>query len=249
MQLTYNFTDFSALAYLKEYYSDLTAENKFLLDFYHAFYTHFPQGQSVIELGGGPTIFLDITASYLEHEIVFSEFAPSCRDEVIKYLESNPHSWSWDDYLRYTSDLFKQDSKHCKPADLKQALQTRIKAVIPCDLTHENPFTPSWYQPFDILSLGSVVDTIAATEAEFIHCLKSALNTLKPGGAYIAYFAKNCRRWTNDQRVYTTFPVDETYIRRLFPTLGLTIDKLTNSVPPDYQQDYEGIFAVTATKT
>jgi hypothetical protein len=248
MQLTYNFTDFSAQAYLQEYYSELTAENKFLLSFYHEFYQTTDPNLSVLELGGGPTIFLDISAAKQGHEIVFSEFAPSCRTEVIKFLIDDQNAWNWNSYLQYVVDSYAKTGATCSINELKHLLRTRIKAVIPCDLTHSEPLKPAWYQPFDIVSIGSVADTVGANEEEFTGIMKNGLGMLKPGGLFIGYFAKNCRKWTNLNKVYTTFPVNEDYVRNFFSKIKMEITMLTNSVPPDYQQDYEGIFGVTARK-
>ena len=68
-----DFSTFSARAYLGEFYPNLNPENEFLLRFYHEFYSTIPKQHSLIEIGGGPTIFQLLSASRKVDEIIFSE--------------------------------------------------------------------------------------------------------------------------------------------------------------------------------
>lgn len=102
-----DFTEFSAKAYLKEYYSDLNPENRFLLRFYSDFYKGIPIQKTLIELGGGPTIYQLLSAARKVNTIIFSEFAESCREEINKFLKRDPDSWNWDEYIKYEISLEK----------------------------------------------------------------------------------------------------------------------------------------------
>ena len=243
-----DFTNFSAQAYLTEFYSTLNPENKFLLSFYDKFYKEISHLSSMIEVGGGPTIYQLISASEKVDAITFAEFAQSNREEINKFLNEYNNAWKWDEYISYVLEL-----NHIQPypeaiEEVKKRLRLKISSVIPCDIRKENPLNPEQFRQFDLLSMGSVADSIASTEKELIDDLKNAFSLIKPDGYFIGFFAKNFTRWTQLDRVYHIYPVNEKYIQDLFPKLGLRITRLTNSVPPDYQQEYEGIFAVSARK-
>lgn len=244
-----DFTNFSARSYLQEYYSDLNPENKFLLKFYHQFCQTIPHLHSLVEVGGGPTIYQLISVSEKVDSIIFSEFAKSNREEIEKFLHNHPLAWNWDEYISFELKL-----NHIKPtqkaiASVKHRIQKKITSLISCDIRNQKPLFPYEYPLFDILSMGSVADSISATEVELINNLKNAFSLLKPNGYFIGFFAKNFTTWKQLNQTYHLFPIDEKYIKNIFPKLHLKIIKISNSVPPDYNQEYEGIFAVSAIKS
>lgn len=132
---------------------------------------------------------------------------------------------------------------------MKDLLRSKIIEVISCDIYNPNPLYPRNFPTFDVLTMGGVADAISKTEEELILSLKNSFTLLKPGGYFVGFFAKNFKSWTHLDKFFEVFPIDESYIQQLFPRLGLKILTLTNSVPPDYKQEYEGIFAVSARKT
>lgn len=208
-----DFTNFSARAYLKEYYLDLNPENKFLLSFYNEFYNEIPYQNTLIEVGGGPTIYQLLSAVRKVNTIIFSEFAESCRDEIKKFLESDVNSWNWDEYMKYELMI----GNHSQTVEeMKDLLRSKIKVVIPCDIRKSQPLLSYKYSLFDILSMGSVADSISSTEEEFLRCMANAFTLLKSGGFFVGFFAKNFKSWTHQNQVFNIFPVDENYIEKLF---------------------------------
>ena len=243
-----DFTNFSAQAYLKEYYSDLNPENKMLLSFYDKFYKSIPRVSTMLEVGGGPTIYQLISACEKVDSIVFSEFAESNRDEIKRFINGDKDAWNWDSYISYVLEKDGKIPTAKVIGKIKNKIRSKITRVIFCDIRVNDPLTPEKFPLFDLLSMGSVADSIAATEEELQTCLKNAFSMLKSGGYFVGFFAKNFKTWTQLDTIYHIYPIDEKYVRDIFPKLGLKIIDLTNSQPPDYQQDYEGIFAVSAIK-
>ena len=84
------YTHFNPQEYLEEYYAQLSEENAFLLDFYHETYDRLPAGLSVLELGGGPTLYQLLSASRRAREIVFTDFLEVNRRVVERWLEAAP---------------------------------------------------------------------------------------------------------------------------------------------------------------
>ncbi len=218
------------------------------MEFYDDFYKKIPSGLSMIEFGGGPTIYQLISASVKVKSIVFAEFAKSNRDEIIKFI-NNEKCWDWNEYIKYVLELNKTKLTEKLIEQVKNRISRKISKVIPCDIRLKNPLYPEKFSQFDILSMGSVADSISSTEEELVGGLRNSFTLLKPGGYFVGFFAKNFTSWTHLNLVYKIFPINEDYIKELFPKLNLKITSLTNSVPPDYKQEYEGIFAVSAVKS
>ena len=183
-----DFSTFSAREYLKEFYPSLNPENEFLLKFYHDFYASIPHQRTLLEIGGGPTIFQLLSASRKVDEIIFSEYAQSCRDEVNLFLKDDPNSWNWDTYIQFEINL----EKNMETIEfMKTLLRSRIRNVIPCDVYMKNPLEPEDYPPFDILTMGGVVDCISKTEEDLKLGLENSFSLLKQDGYFVGFFAKN----------------------------------------------------------
>ena len=240
-----DFSTFSAREYLKDFYPSLNPENEFLLKFYHDFYSSIPRQKTLLEIGGGPTIFQLISASRKVDEIIFSEYAQSCRDEVTLFIQNEPSAWNWDDYIRFEIGLEKSGES---VDSMKELIRSKIKKVLPCDAFSVHPLAPESDREYDVLTMGGVLECISNTEKEFLSACTNTFSLLKPSGYFVGFFAKNLTKWTHNGKVFELFPINETYIEKLFPTLGLEIRTMTQSVPPDYHQEYEGIFAVSAIK-
>lgn len=240
-----DFSSFSARAYLEELYPTLNPENKFLLKFYHDFYASIPKQHTLLELGGGPTIFQLLSAARKIDEITFSEYAANCRDEVELFLRGDPQSWNWDTYIQFEIGLEKSSDTI---ESMKRLLKSKIKRVIPCDVYKENPLEPEHFSRFDVLTMGGVVECIASTEDELLSGFRNSFSLLKPGGYFVGFFAKNFTRWKNQNNIYEIFPINEAYVTNMFSEFGMQIITMTPSIPPDYHYEYEGIFAVSAVK-
>lgn len=243
-----DFTNFSAKLYLKEYYSKIGEENKFLLNFLHKTYNSLPNLDSYLEIGGGPCIWQLISAIKKVNYVVFSEFAQDNRKEVIKFLNKDQNAFNWSAYIKYVLKLEGNPTSEKEIEQVKDIIRNKIAGVVPCDVFKKNPFEPSYYKQFDILSMQSVVEPVASNEEEFILGMTNAMNFLKQDGYLVSFFSKNSKKWTHGDTVYYTFPIDENYIDKFLPRLGLSILERTSAVGADYQQDYEGIFCVLAKK-
>lgn len=243
-----NFDNFSGSAYLAEFYSTLNPENEFLLKFYDHFYKSLPNNLSMLELGGGPTIYQLISASEKVESIIFAEYAQSNLDEVNKFLLGSSGSWNWDEYISYVLKLNDKTVSEGEIKKIKERIRKKVKEVIFCDIRKTNPLSPKRYLPFDLLSMGSVADSVASSEEQLVRYLSNSFSLLDDGGYFIGFFAKNFTSWKHLDMTYKIYPVNEDYVKKLFPKLGLKITNITNSVSPDYEQEYEGIFAISAIK-
>ena len=238
-----DFSKFSARAYLEEYYTVLGPENRLLLDFLHRAYSKIGHQKTLLEFGGGPTIYQLLSASKDIEAIFFSDYAASCRQEVIDFILKKKTAFDWTKFSRYVQKL-----EGTKAAEIEERVRAKIRAVIPGDFRQSNPLAPAWYRQFDVLAMGSVVETAVATEKEFRAGVKNVLGLLKDGGFFVGYFSKNCRQWKNGQRTYYCFPINEDYVEKFFAELGLEIIEMTRTVGKDYEEEYQGIICVLARK-
>lgn len=242
--ITNDFTSFQAKAYLEEYFSTNGKENQALLKFLHKTYEALPYCQSLVEVGGGPTIYQLISAVKKVNFIFFSELAQSNREEIRNFLEDkNP--FDWDIFIDYVLEL--EEGSDDDKDKRKNEIRSKVKILAPCDIRNAHPLSPIWCLPFDILSMHSVADAISENEEAFINNMKNALTLLKTGGFYVGMFVKNSREWKCGENWYKSFSVDEKYLTTLFPSLGLNLKDIS-TVDAEFNQGYDGLISIFAVK-
>jgi len=92
LDIEYDKNNFAPRKYLQEYYTKLSPENKKILQWYHQTYLGLDNCKSLLELGGGPTIYQFISAAPKLESITFTDYLPGNLDLVkypIQYLALN----------------------------------------------------------------------------------------------------------------------------------------------------------------
>ncbi|OGD62751.1 hypothetical protein A2160_04775 [Candidatus Beckwithbacteria bacterium RBG_13_42_9] len=243
-----DFRWFAAKAYLREFYSMVGLENQALLCFFDQAYKKLPPQQSLLELGGGPTIYQLLSARNKVKEVVFTDLATANRREIVRFLEAHPKAFNWDTFIAFTLKLERKTASKANIEQVKNELREKIKMVLPGDVRKKNPLDPVWRSQFDILSLHGVLESSTTEEKELIRNAKNCLSLLKPKGYYMGMFVTGCKEWKCGKQWYPSFPVNEAYIRTLFPKLGLKILDLS-FIPAEFAQGYDGLISVLARKS
>lgn len=78
----------------------------FYLQGYHQFYQRFGHclaESSLLEFGGGPSIYSLISAAPYVKRITFAEYVPSARHEVEIWQKNDPSSHNWSPYFKYNN--------------------------------------------------------------------------------------------------------------------------------------------------
>ena len=238
---------FSPPEYFAEYYCDLSDENKFLLQFYHAAYSKIGNRCRMLEIGGGPTIYQLISASAHVRTIVFSEYLEVNRREVQKWLRDDPEAFCWDEYFRFAAQLEGAKGVTTGIECTKARLRSCISDVVHCDLHHENPLAPVRYDPFDIVSSSFCIEGIRNDEEAFRTYLRNAASQVKNGGHLILAIVRDCNRYRVGKYYFPSFPVNERSMLALLRENGFaSVETVTHNSPG--QQGYSGIIGITAVK-
>ena len=90
---------FSPKQYLNEYYKKLGKENMALLDWYRDMYRKIGSKKSLLEIGGGPTIYQLISASSKVKNITFTDYSQKNLDAVNSWVKNK--DTFWDDFIEH----------------------------------------------------------------------------------------------------------------------------------------------------
>jgi hypothetical protein len=247
IRITDDYNLFHPTVYLDEYYRGLSDENKFLLRFYHDAYLRIGPQASLLEVGGGPTIYQLISASRCVSRIVFSEFLEANRNEVRNWLARSPLAFDWGEYLQFVAMLEIDQTIGTPHEHVECRLRDRIAAVVPCDLSLPNPLAPNQHPPFDVVSSSFCIEGIKGDGVSFHSFLKNAISQLKPGGTLVLALVKDCCHYKVGDQRFPAFPVNEMSMECLLRQLGFSEISL-QSYMADGSQGYSGLMGITAVK-
>ncbi len=217
MEHTDDFNDFNPQVYLDDYYSEMSEPNAFLLDFYHKVYSEVENG-SLLEIGGGPTIYQLISASAKVNKIVFSEFLEANRNEILKFQNKDADAFDWDIFFKYVLKLENKEDNPINVYEIKQRLREKIADVVKCDLTKGRPVSTD--DKFDIISINFCPESITDNEKVFIDHLRKSFNYLKSGGLLVFTALRNATSYSLGDISFPAFPVNEDYLKKLLKKEG-----------------------------
>ena len=134
-----------------EYYSSVDEENEQLLRFFAWVYARLDPVETMLELGGGPTIS---TCSSLRHAVIehihVAEYLPANREEICMWISNSPDAFDWNAFIRRTLQI-ERALRRCpypvRSLDVRgrrHLVRSRIVAVIPCDVTSDIPLPPTF---------------------------------------------------------------------------------------------------------
>ncbi|XP_061448293.1 nicotinamide N-methyltransferase-like [Rhineura floridana] len=179
--------------YLKTYYSfsnDNSAENDvltFALQKLHkAFTLDGIKGDTLIDIGSGPTIYQFLSACESFREIFATDYTDQNREELERWLKKDPEAFDWSRIVKYVCEL---EGDRVKWVEKEEKVRSTIKQVLKCDVTQANPLAPL-VVPQVNCALSTLCLEAACKDLTMYHsALKNVGSLVKPGGHLILMVA------------------------------------------------------------
>lgn len=239
--MPHTYDEFSPTAYLEEYYAVLSAENRFLMKFYHRTYSSIGPVARMLEIGGGPTLYQLISASRQAEEIVFSDFLVANRTEVENWLAGAAGVFNWDAYFALAAEL---ETGSAEAADaLKGRVRRTVRRIVFCDLLREEPVVLNPGEVFEVVSSAFCIECIAGDSVASL--LEKIHRLLRADGTLVLTLIRNSSSYRVGSAFLPAQPVNEQSLRALLDETGFDSVAIQTLVA-DSGQGYDGIMAVTA---
>ena len=236
------YDDFDPAPYLDEFYRQVDRENRFILQHFHRVFSSLPPGQDLVDLGGGPTIYQDLSAARVARQIVFTDYLPANRRLVQQWVDGGDEAFDW---TPFASEVARLEGGERTPAEVLETLRRRISGVHHCDLLADPPLGALRHSGFDAVISAFCIESITAAEQEFDHVIGRISALLRPGGHFVGVVVRDCEACRVGNRYYRTLPLDEMRLERAARRAGLRMIGLeTMDTEPDH--GYTGIIAFTA---
>ena len=170
---------------------------KYCFSFLNRYHANWDRSKAVLlDLGGGPSLQLAITAAPFVAGIVHSDFADTCNREVQLWVDRSPDAFNWTPVAEYAM-------KHCEGgtesevdslavSEREEEVRRKISAVVHCDINKENVGLDPAVIPdggFDVVIACASITSAVKTQEEFVQGLKNVRAVLKDGGLLCAMIA------------------------------------------------------------
>ena len=237
-----DYSKFNASTYLLTRYSNPNEErNEFYLRKFHEFYQNYnshwhPRNARLLEYGGGPVIIPLISAAPFVSEIVFAEYAESCREQVQLWKDDSPDAHNWTPYFNHVVNKLENNADSDAALIREHTLRSRISSVIPCNITADEQFilgtsSDQHIHPFNIISLNGCIEAAVKSRSEYQNCLAKLKGLLKSGGLLIGVAFLGSSWYEVHGEQFQVFPLTEEIIVSSFEHIGFTfLEKTTETI-------------------
>ncbi len=245
-----SFDSFGSLAYLREYYSVIDQENDALLAFFAKNYKHLRNVKTVLEFGGGPTLYSLISAASKVTEIHFSEYLKHNRHEIRKWIRAHKRAFNWNHFIRRALEL--EGQKKVTPGQVyrrAELLKSKLKKVVKCNAFRKFSLKHNKFKRYDVVSVNFVPESITSKRDEWEQAIRNISALVKPKGYLFITSLKNSKYYMLDGKKFPAIKIDESDMITILGENGFDISKIViRSITAHPFRGYEGMMFIRVRK-
>ncbi len=219
--------------YLDTYYSKWDIEDDHMMTFLHEVYESISPCDTLLDIGGGPTIHQHISARRKVSSFTFTDYMDMHLEQVNYWLSDHCEAHNWDQYFEYVLNL--ENSCESLPS-AKKSLREKIKNTVRLDIL-QPPSEICGISKFDIVQCFFCLEAATFTEADFQKALSNVISFAKPDGNVLLAFLRETSQYHVGGAEYRCFPVSEKLISDEIKKLNCRIKLIKDGPAPE--RDYD----------
>ncbi len=172
--------------YNKEYYSEVTLDGKYLMEWVVESVAASPPVPVALEFGSGPTVLHQFPLVKKATEIHVAEYLPVNRQEVQRWVDGAPDTHDWSIFTRE----FLQMEGVTSPTDAdvaarEQELRQRISRIMPGDAGIADPLGPDMRGFYPLVLSLCCADSATNDKETWRLFMRNISSLVKPGGMWV----------------------------------------------------------------
>ena len=238
-----SFDTFSPAEYLTEYYSSVSGENTELLKFFIEASRFIPIGVTMLEHGGGPTVYQLISYAFKVSTIEFADYLSRNIAELEKWDKCMPEAHDWTSFTKVALTL----ELGRAPTNDKITYRENLVRKKLAHFSHVNAFDKkddtTRLKKYDFVSSNFVAESIACDRREWVKALKNITSYVSSGGLLSMTVIRNAEYWVSGGKKYPSYPVSHDTVIAELQKLGfkITLARQIDADIMDHQDsNYEG---------
>ena len=243
-----DFERFSPNVYLTEYYSAIQTEDEHHLRCLAKAYAGVTGDLTLLEFGGGPTLYQLISAATKVKEIHFSDYLLSNLTEVKKWVNHDSNAFNWNNV---TATALLAEGITATPEAIyarEKILREKITKFLFCNAFEKYPLGGDTVVQYDIVNTHFVAESITDNRDEWKQIFANICSCVKPGGKLVMAAMKCCTAWKNGLKKFPATYITESDIVELLAENGFRKNETVMETVPADQDDYHELIFFSSTK-
>ncbi|WP_216894050.1 guanitoxin biosynthesis pre-guanitoxin forming N-methyltransferase GntF [Nocardia alni] len=212
--------------YLAQFYEgDVDPGNQALLRFYATVYLDLA-GRSLLEFGGGPTIYSIITAARTAGWIHFCDYNSACLHEVDLWWRNGDDAFDWSRFIDYALQCEKDGAGSGAAGDVLQRaglLRRRIRQISYCDILADDPLLGCSLGPYGVVANTFCLDSMIEDKAQWEGLNRKLAGLVDRKGLYVTVSLLNASHWTAGGVRYPAVTLTPGDVLDLYADLGFHV--------------------------
>ncbi|XP_077161293.1 nicotinamide N-methyltransferase-like isoform X2 [Paroedura picta] len=188
-----------------------------------AFHLGGLKGDTLIDIGSGPSIYQLLSACECFQEIIATDYTDQNREEMQRWLRKEPGAFDWSPYVKYVCEL---EGDREKWAQKEEKLRRAIKQVLKCDVTQPNPLAPVSLPPADCLLSTLCLESACKDLPTYRLALENISSLLKPKGHLVLLAVLEDTWYRVGQHKFSYLYLDQKSLAEVVKEAGFDIEWL-----------------------
>ncbi|XP_042331564.1 nicotinamide N-methyltransferase-like [Sceloporus undulatus] len=178
------------------------------------------KGDTLIDIGSGPTIYQLISACEAFETIIASDYLDENLQETRKWLKNEPGAFDWSPVVKYVCEL---EGNRDKWAEKEAKLRRSIKQVLKCNVHLGNPMAPLSLPQVDCVLSSECLEAACSDHESYRTAVKNISSLLKPGGHLVLCGVLETTFYMVGSRKFSSLFLTEKFLREALTANGFTI--------------------------
>ncbi|XP_056409868.1 indolethylamine N-methyltransferase-like [Hyla sarda] len=189
--------------------------------FYKVFSSGLVSGETLIDLSVGPAIVHLLSVCEFLEEISILKFSDGAIRELELWRHKDPEAFVWTHTLKLFMELKEMSRDGWQ--DAEEMLRRKVKRVVPCDFSKDNPTNPFALPRADCVTCVWGLEMLSRDNDEFRITLRKTSNLIKLGGHLVIYANINASYFMVGDCKYHLLNLDDSFLRQTLIDEGFAI--------------------------
>ncbi len=212
--------------------------------------SNFKNKPSVLELGGGPTIYQLMNIAEDIKSVYFTDFVEDNLDEIRKWKEGSKKAFNWKPYFK-AALMLKNDTDKISETQirkLEQTLRNKINKIGYCDVFKKN-LGIAGNEKFDIINTHFVAESATKSKSKWSQAINNMYSKLNNGGLIFMSALRGAKGYYGV--LSKKFPAVELYeddVKKAMKNAKFELIRIFSIHTEARGMDYEGFMFIIAKK-
>ncbi|XP_037692928.1 indolethylamine N-methyltransferase [Choloepus didactylus] len=184
------------------------------------------KGDTLIDIGSGPTIYQVLAACESFQDITLSDFTDCNREELDKWLKKDPGAYDWSPAVKLACEL---EGSSGRWQEKEEKLRAVVKRVLKCDANLGNPLAPASLPPADCVLTLLAMECAFSSLGAYRAALRNLASLLKLGGHLVTAVTLGLSSYMVGKRKFSCVVLQKEEVEQAVLDAGFHIEQLLHS--------------------